>query len=61
MTDTEALESAILFVVRVPELPVREILEKYMTNSLETGENACGGEGHNHAHCHHAEGHHCHH
>ena len=30
--------------------------------TLETGENACGGEGHDHHHCHghHGEGHHCH-
>ncbi len=39
-----------------------EVLEKYMANSLETGVNACGGEGHDHAHCHHhGEGHHCNH
>ena len=49
-------------VAGCPELPIREVLEKYMANSLETGENACGGEGHDHAHCHHhSEGHHCHH
>jgi hypothetical protein len=40
-------------VAGCPELPIREVLEKYMANSLETGENACGGEGHDHAHCHH--------
>ena len=43
-----------------PELPIKEILEKYLSNTLETGENACGGEGHDHHHCHHhSEGHHC--
>ena len=42
-----------------PELPIREVVEKYLSNTLETGENTCGGE---HHHCHgHNEGHHCHH
>lgn len=45
-----------------PELPINEILENFMTNSLKTGQNTCGGEGHDHSHCHHhGEGHHCHH
>ena len=49
-------------VAGCPELKIKELLEKYMANTLETGENACGGEGHDHHHCHHhGEGHHCHH
>ncbi|MGN0018880.1 MAG: NifB/NifX family molybdenum-iron cluster-binding protein [Candidatus Gastranaerophilaceae bacterium] len=45
-------------VVGCPELPIKELIENYMANSLETGENACGGE---HHHCHgHGEHHHCH-
>ena len=41
---------------------IMPILEKYLANSLETGINTCGGEGHDHSHCHHhSEGHHCHH
>jgi hypothetical protein len=40
-------------VAGCPELPIREVLEKYMANSLETGANACGDEGYDHAHCHH--------
>ncbi len=45
-----------------PELPVKEVLEKYMSNSLETGINSCGSEGHDHSHCnHHNKSHHCHH
>ena len=48
-------------VAGCPELPIREVIESYLSNTLETGENACGGEGHDHSHCHHGEGHHCHH
>ncbi len=45
-----------------PELPIKEIIERYMANSLEAGKNTCAGEGHDHAHCHHhGEGYHCHH
>ncbi len=45
-----------------PELPIREVIEGYLSGTLETGDNSCGGEGHDHAHCHHhGEGHHCHH
>ncbi|MBP3924030.1 NifB/NifX family molybdenum-iron cluster-binding protein [bacterium] len=54
-------QNGIEVVAGCPELPVREIVEKYLSNTLETGENACGGEGHDHHHCHghHGEGHHC--
>lgn len=55
-------QNGIEVVTGCPELEIKELLEKYMANTLETGENACGGEGHDHAHCHHhGEGHHCHH
>lgn len=55
-------QNGVEVIAGCPELPIREVLEKYMANSLETCENACGGEGHDHAHCHHhGEGHHCHH
>lgn len=57
-------QNGIEVVAGCPELPIKEILEKYLSNTLETGENACGGEGHDHHHCHghhHGEGHHCHH
>ena len=54
-------QNGVEVVAGCPELPIREVLEKYMANSLETGENACGGEGHDHSHCHHhGGGHHCH-
>ena len=55
-------QNGIEVVAGCPELPIKELLEKYLTNSLETGENTCGGEGHDHSHCHHhGDGHHCHH
>ena len=45
-----------------PELPIKEVVENYLSNTLEIGKNTCGGKGHDHAHCnHHNEGHHCHH
>ena len=46
-------------MVGCPELPIKELIENYMANSLETGENACGGE-HHHCHGHNHEHHHCH-
>ena len=55
-------QNGVEVVAGCPELEIKELLEKYMTNTLETGENACGGEGHDYHHCHHhGEGHHCHH
>ncbi len=51
-------------VLGCPELPIKEVVEKYMNNSLVTGENTCGGDHHHHHHCHghHGEhGGHCHH
>ena len=54
-------QNGVEVVAGCPELPIREVLEKYMANSLETGENACSGEGHDHSHCHHhTQGHNCH-
>lgn len=53
-------QNGIEVIAGCPELEIKEVLEKYMTNTLETGENSCSGEGHDHAHCHHhGEGHHC--
>lgn len=55
-------QNGVEVVAGCPELPIQEVIEKYLSNTLETGENACGGEGHDHHHCHHhGEGHHCHH
>lgn len=52
-------QNGVEVVAGCPELPIREVLEKYISNSLETAENACGGEGHDHSHCHHHGN--CHH
>lgn len=55
------MQNGIEVVAGCPELPIREIIEKYLSNTLEAGENSCGGEGSNHHHCHHhEEGQHCH-
>ncbi len=54
------MQNGIEVVAGCPELPIRDILEKYLSNSLESGENTCGGEGSDHHHCHHhTEGHNC--
>ena len=53
-------QNGVEVVAGCPELPVKEVIEKYLSNTLETGENACGGDDHHHCH-HHGEGHHCHH
>ena len=52
-------QNGVEVVAGCPELPVKDILESFMSKTLETGENACGGEGHDHHHCH--GHHHCHH
>ena len=55
-------QNGVEVVTGCPELPILEVIRNYLSNTLETGENACGGEGHDHSHCHHhGEGHHCHH
>ena len=46
-------QNGVEVVAGCPELPIKEVLEQYMANTLETGKNACGGEGHDHHHCHH--------
>jgi len=50
-------QNGVEVVAGCPELPVREIVEKYMAHTLESGENSCGGD-HSHCHGHHHEGHH---
>lgn len=58
-------QNGVEVVLGCPELPIKEVVEKYMNNSLVTGENTCGGgDHHHHHHCHghHGEhGGHCHH
>lgn len=54
-------QAGIKVIPGCPELEIKELLTKFMANSLTTGENACGGEEHDHSHCHNHGGHHCHH
>ncbi len=55
-------QNGVEVIAGCPELPIKEVLEGFMANTLQTGENTCGGEGHDHEHCrHHGEGHGCHH
>ena len=52
-------QNGVEVIAGCPELPIKEIIENYLSGNLVTGENSCGGEGH---HCHGLEnGHHCHH
>lgn len=54
-------QNGVEVVTGCPELPIKEVIESYLSNTLETGENACGGEGHDHTYCHyHNDGHYCH-
>lgn len=53
-------QSGVEVIAGCPELEIKEIVNAYLQNSLEVGENSCGGE-HHHCHGHHGEeGHHCH-
>lgn len=56
-------QNGVEVVAGCPELPIQEVMEKYLDNTLETGDNACAGEGHDHHHCHghHGGDHHCNH
>ena len=49
-------QNGVEVIVGCPELPIREIIEKYLSDSLNAGVNSCGGESHDSEHCHH----HCH-
>lgn len=42
-----------------PELPIRELVEAFLSQNLQAGENSCGSDGHHHCHGSHGEGHHC--
>ncbi len=53
-------QNGVEVIAGCPELPVKELIEAYLSKNLEIGENSCGGE-HHHCHGHHGEGHHhCH-
>ncbi len=49
-------QNGVEVVAGCPELPIRKVIEDYLSNTLKTGENSCGGEGHDHSHCHHHRG-----
>lgn len=53
-------QNGVEVIAGCPELPVKDVIEAFMSNTLVAGENSCGGE-HHHCHGHHGEGHHCHH
>ncbi|MBR1618230.1 NifB/NifX family molybdenum-iron cluster-binding protein [bacterium] len=50
-------QNGVEVVTGCPELPIKEVINKYLSDDLEVGLNSCA-EGH---HCHSSEGHHCHH
>ena len=49
-------QNGVRVVPGCPELPIQEIVEGFLNNTIQAGENSCGGD---HSHCH-GEGHHCH-
>lgn len=52
-------QNGVEVVAGCPELPIKDLVNMFMSKTLVSGENTCGGE---HHHCHgHGEGHHCHH
>ena len=42
-----------------PELEIRDVVELFLNESLETGENACGKDANHSCHGHHSHEHHC--
>jgi len=53
-------QSGVKVVSGCPELPIKEVVEKYLNNTLTIGQNACGNDPNHKCHGHgHSEGHHC--
>ena len=50
-------QNGVKVIAGCPELPLKEIAQKFLNNELELGENSCQGE-HHHCHGHQSEGHH---
>ncbi len=51
-------DNGLQIVSGCPELPIKELIEEYLSSTLELGENSCSsGDGHHHCHsnghCHH--------
>lgn len=54
------VQNGVQVVLGCPELPIREVVEGFINNSITYGENTCGGE-HLQCHGHHGHDGHCHH
>ena len=52
-------QNGVKVVAGCPEVEIEEVVTQFLNSTLETGENACGGE-HHHCQGHHHEHHHCH-
>lgn len=52
-------QNGVKIVAGCPELEIEDVVSQFLNSTLETGENACGGE-HHHCHGHHHGEHHCH-
>ena len=53
-------QAGLKIIAGCPELPTKEIVEKYLSNTLEAGVNTCSGDHHD-CHAHHSLLHRCHH
>lgn len=51
-------QNGVQVVAGCPEAEIEGVVKAYLSNTLTTGENVCGGE-HHHCHGHHDEHHHC--
>ena len=54
-------QNGVKVVAGCPELPIRELVEKYLAEELTLGENSCSGGHHDCNGHHHGDGHNCHH
>ena len=52
-------QSGVKVVCGCPELEIRELVELFLKQDLQVGENSCGHDEHHHCHGGHAGGHHC--
>lgn len=52
-------ENGVQVITGCPELEIKEIVELFLSQTLEVGENACGNDPNHSCHGHHGEGHHC--
>jgi len=55
------IQNGVIVITGCPEIEIEEVVKGYLNKTLETGENACGGEHHHcQGHGHNHEHHHCH-